>query len=219
MARIFLVLALLATVLLIATFVLGLQIGDYHAAVLELAETRQRLDESDQATSTGSHELHPDMQASLDRLLPIRDRASWHKNMALLTSLVVLLVNSVALTYFIGTNRWCKEVTATYQLSSYRLIAATQLKRQTYAWALAGIVAILIVVILGAAADPAAGRSLATERGSQAAQYHYVGAMIATGVIAWAFLAEAYNIHRNTKLVEEIMEEVQRIRRDKGLPV
>ena len=33
-------------------------------------------------------------------------------------ALAVVFVHSIAVTYFIGTSRWCKEVTETYQLDA-----------------------------------------------------------------------------------------------------
>lgn len=38
--------------------------------------------------------------------------------MGIATGLLALFVNSVSVTYFIGTSRWCKEVVDTYELET-----------------------------------------------------------------------------------------------------
>ena len=75
-------------------------------------------------------------------------------------ALVAVLVNSITITYFIGTSRWCKEVCETYRLPAELAERSTRLKRSTFPWALAGILAVIVIVGLGAAADPS-GANLA----------------------------------------------------------
>jgi hypothetical protein len=42
----------------------------------------------------------------------------WHFLTGLMAALAVVLVESVVVTYFIGTSRWCKEVVETYNLNT-----------------------------------------------------------------------------------------------------
>ena len=58
-------------------------------------------------------------------------------------ALAVVFVHSIAVTYFIGTSRWCKEVTETYQLEAQALQMSTRLKRTTFPWCLLGMVAVV----------------------------------------------------------------------------
>ena len=69
-------------------------------------------------------------------------------------ALVAILVNSITVTYFIGTSRWCKEVCETYRLPPQLAQQSTRLKRSTFPWAVLGILSVIAVVALGAAADP-----------------------------------------------------------------
>src|SRR5688572_19603197 len=46
------------------------------------------------------------LTASLDRFAPFRDWATIHVLLGVTTGLVVLLVNCLSVTYFIGTSRW-----------------------------------------------------------------------------------------------------------------
>ena len=74
------------------------------------------------------------------------------------TALAVVFVLSIAVTYFVGTSRWCKEVTETYRLDSGLLRRSTQLKRQTFPWCVLGMLTVVVVGALGAASDPGTGR-------------------------------------------------------------
>ena len=43
--------------------------------------------------------------------------ATVHRLSGVAAALAVVLVNSIVVTYFVGTSRWCKEVAETYQLA------------------------------------------------------------------------------------------------------
>lgn len=47
-----------------------------------------------------------------------------HRLSGVLAALVVVLVNSMAVTYFVGTSRWVREVVETYGLEAVLLSAA-----------------------------------------------------------------------------------------------
>ena len=49
--------------------------------------------------------------------------ATIHRLTGMAAALGVVFVESVVVTYFIGTSRWCKEVSETYQLDSKRVAA------------------------------------------------------------------------------------------------
>ena len=66
-------------------------------------------------------------------------------------ALAVVFVHSIVVTYFIGTSRWCKEVTETYRLDPGPLRRSTQLKRRTFPWCVMGMLTVVAVGALGAA--------------------------------------------------------------------
>ncbi len=81
--------------------------------------------------------------------------ASVHRLLGVAAGILVVLVNSIVVTYFIGTSRWCKEVVETYQLNPELVRRSVALKRRAFPWALSGMLVIIGVTALGGAADPA----------------------------------------------------------------
>ena len=81
-----------------------------------------------------------------------------HRLSGVLAALMVVLVNSMAVTYFIGTGRWCREVVESYGLDGSSSERSRRLKRSAFPFALLGMLAVVTVVALGGAADPASGR-------------------------------------------------------------
>jgi hypothetical protein len=148
-------------------------------------------------------------------LEPVRKRARVHFLLGLATALTTVLVNSISVTYLIGTCRWCKEVVDAYGLSDHLVQQSLQLKRHTFPWSLAGMLAILCIVTLGAAADPA------TLRADTATWVvpHATAAVIGAGLIAWAFFVQALNLHRYAKIIDTVLREVREVRRQRGLEV
>jgi hypothetical protein len=130
-------------------------------------------------------------------------------------ALVAVLVNSIAITYFIGTSRWCKEVCETYDLPRELAERSIRLKRSTFPWALAGILSVIAIIGLGAAADPT-GANFA--RSASFVVPHYLAAMIGLVVVAIAFWIEISRIAENYAVIDEILGEVARARAEKNLP-
>jgi hypothetical protein len=154
-------------------------------------------------------DLHQDRSADTLRW------ATVHRLTGIAAALVVVLVNSIVVTYFIGTSRWCKEVSETYRLDMNLVGRSTQLKRRTFPWAVAGMLTVVGVIALGGAADPATGRA-GTE---QWVTPHMLGAMVGLMLIAWVFWVQWQNIGRNQVVIGEVMAEVRRIRLERGLEV
>jgi hypothetical protein len=222
-ARIFSVLAVLAVLLLAANFVVGLWGGDFNAAaqrkresqvrVIDL-ERRQRPDRT--ITSSELEKARQEAMAANDGFHTPRARMTLHMMLGSAAALVTVLVNSITITYFIGTSRWCKEVCETYRLDSELAERATRLKRGTFPWALAGILAVILMIGLGAAADPSgANWALSTKF----VMPHYLSAMIGLVVVIAAFGVQIGRIAENYGVIEEIVSEVQRIRAEKNLPI
>jgi hypothetical protein len=182
MTRIFLTLASLSLILLVAAMIMGLSMGDLYELPVPSHET-----------------LH---WATLHRLTGVA------------AALVVVFVESVVVTYFIGTSRWCKEVVETYQLDPAIVTTSNRLKRRTFPWALIGMLTVVGIISLGAAADPGAifGRNAKAW-----ANWHLIGAYAGIGLVAWTYLVAWNNIVANHAIITGLVAEVARIRQDRGL--
>ena len=149
----------------------------------------------------------------------VRRWATMHRLSGIAASLVVVLVNSIVVTYFIGTSRWCREVVETYHLDAQLLRRSTSLKRRTFPIATFSMLAVVGIVALGGAADPAAALQLKPLGGMTWSSLHFYGALLGTALIAYSFMMEWVNIQAHRDVIAEILAEVRRIRIEKGLDV
>ena len=183
MTRIFSTLAFLSLGLFAASIVLGLWIGNLY-------------DMSDQEAFESAFQAR-----------------GVHLLTGTATALAVVLVHSIVVTYFVGTSRWCKEVTETYGLDPEPLTRSTQLKRQTFPWCVTGMLTVVGVGALGAASDPGTGRA-----GTEAmADYHLAAAFLGMTLVAWTYFRAWTNIVANQEVIETIVDMVAQIRRERGL--
>ncbi|MCH2115812.1 MAG: hypothetical protein MK171_12990 [Pirellulales bacterium] len=128
-------------------------------------------------------------------------------------ALAVVFVHSIAITYFIGTSRWCKEVTETYRLEPSYLGRSTQLKRRTFPWCVLGMLTVVVVGALGAASDPGTGRP---DTASWAG-VHNMAALVGLAVIAWTYFQVWINIVAHQGVIQAIVDAVALLRRERGL--
>jgi hypothetical protein len=152
------------------------------------------------------------------RPMPDRETLGWatvHRLTGIAAALGVVFVESIVVTYFIGTSRWVKEVVETYRFDSAPIAASNRLKRKTFPWALAGMLAVVCVISLGAAADPATIRPQAATLWWR--DWHLVGAMLGIAFVGWTYLAEWNNIVANHSIIEGLVAEVGNVRRQRGL--
>jgi len=136
-----------------------------------------------------------------------------HRLSGVLAALMVVLVNSLAVTYFIGTGRWVREVVEAYGLDAALVERSRRLKRGGFPLALAGMLAVVAIVALGGAADPASGRKGTRDWVTP----HLVGGIGLAAAIAWCFQAQVPRIRRQQELIAEVMDEVRRERLARGL--
>jgi len=116
-------------------------------------------------------------------------------------------------TYFIGTGRWCREVVETYRLDGGFYDRSRSLKRKAFPWALIGMLAVVAIVALGGAADPASGRP-----GTQDwVNYHLVGSLTLIGLIGLCFQGQLVRIREQQQLIEEVLAGVRDARVARGL--
>lgn len=128
-------------------------------------------------------------------------------------AIAVVFVHSIAVTYFVGTSRWCKEVTETYRLDPEPLVQSNRLKRRTFPWSVVGMLAVVGVGALGAASDPGTGRPDTASW----ADVHLGAAFLGLVFVAWTYYQVWLNIFANQAVIQQIVGEVQRIRRERGL--
>ncbi len=222
MSRIFSVLAVLAVLLLAANFVVGLMGGDFNAAAQGKREAQMQLREAERHSRAGQggQEKLDDARAAAaqadKQFTQPRSMMTLHMLLGAAAAMVTVLVNSITITYFIGTSRWCKEVCETYQLSPNLAEEGTRLKRSTFPWTLAGIFAVIFLVGLGAAADPSGAN---WGRSAQFVMPHYLAAMIGIVVVMASFFVQMGRIAENSAVIERILAEVERVRVEKGLEV
>jgi hypothetical protein len=138
-----------------------------------------------------------------------------HRLLGVAAALAVVLVDSIVVTYFIGTSRWCKEVVETYRLDPDLLRRSVALKRSTFPWALLSMLVVVCVGALGAAADPMSGR-VGTEHW---VNIHLLGALAGLAFIAVSFYFQAQNIAAHHIVINDIVAQVRRIRQERGLEV
>jgi len=149
---------------------------------------------------------------------PSPETISWarvHRLCGVAAALAVVFVNSIVVTYFIGTSRWCKEVVETYRLDPTLAGRSTALKRRAFPWAVISMLTVVGVISLGGAADPATGRP-GTE---DWVIIHFIGALLGLTFVIWASVVEWTYIHANHQVINDILAEVKRIRSDMGLEV
>jgi len=128
-------------------------------------------------------------------------------------ALAVVLVHSIGVTYFVGTSRWCKEVTETYGLDRKWAVRSAVLKRKTFPWAVLGMLIVVGVGALGAASDPGTGRA----NTAAMAPKHYLGALVGLAVVAWTYYRVWLNVVANQQVIEQIVAQVGKIRQQRGL--
>src|SRR5687768_12391093 len=149
--------------------------------------------------------------------LPRPDETSTWYSRHMLTgvaaALAVVLVECIAVTYFIGTSRWVKEVTETYRLPPADLAESTRLKRRSFPWCVLGMLTVVAVSALGAASDPGTGRTNTVSM----VGVHQVAALAGLGVVAWTYFQAWLNIAANQDVITRIVTQVERIRAERGL--
>ena len=205
MARIFFALACLAFLILVVNLVVGATSGDYGGSWRSYASVARTYQKAEKQAGLAPGELQKLREANdvaLDNFLPVRNRMKWHFWLGIIGTLVTILLNSVSVTYFIGTNRWCMEVVETYSLDSQLAIRSKAIKREAFPWAFGGIVAMITVAAFGGLADPAG------YYGQMSASWvtpHWILASLATLFVGWSFLIQVGKIGENYDVIETIL--------------
>lgn len=143
--------------------------------------------------------------------------ATIHRLSGIVSGLALMLTEGILVTWFIGTSRWCREVCEPYGLDLELAARSNRLKRRAFPWAVGAMLAMVGLVALGGAADPAASLRLEPVAGLTWSQIHLIGACLILPFIGYAFLAQYEAVLANTAIIEEILKRVKQIRAEKGL--
>ncbi len=146
-----------------------------------------------------------------------RPQVRTHLLLGLVTAVVGMLVHGIVITYFVGTSRWCREVTETYRLEPDCNLQSQQLKRRTFPVTLAAMLSLVVLVALGAASDPTSQVSPEAFAGLRWSDLHLAAAFLVLGLQAVAAWFQWTNIVENQRVIRRLVEQVQAIRRAKGL--
>ena len=148
----------------------------------------------------------------------VQGQVGTHMLIGLGALIFAALVHAIALTYFIGTGRFVEETSNAYSLSGRYRDSSQRLKYRT----LPGMTLCLLLLIatgaLGAVADQATPASLTETFGIADATIHFGGAVVMLVINLMVTLTEYRAIARNSLVIEQIMDEVRKIRDERGLP-
>jgi hypothetical protein len=196
-SRIFFTLAAFSTLCLAGTFFLGLSVDD-----------------------------------TAEQVLGERSSADWHILLGVFGLIFAVLVHAIVLTYFMGTGRWIDETSHVYKLGAEYFRKHKKLKQRTLVPMMLVIIALIMIIPTGASADPAASRrpivDTQTESEADAAQlkvqasatnFHLIYVIITLCVNVGISIFEFRTIEANGVIVTDILDDVRRIRTEKGLPV
>lgn len=187
MKRIFLTLAVLANVTMLASLLMGLQIGD--------------------PMTLGGRD--PD----------VNRRIGNHILIGLFALTSVTMVHALLFTYFMGTGRWIEETSAAYSLSPQLYKASQKLKYGILPGIIFTFLMALATGCCGAIADPATAVSLTGYTGFSDSLLHFFMAIATWCVNLLVNFTQYFRIAGNSAIVEAVLNEVRRIRLERGLPV
>jgi len=137
-----------------------------------------------------------------------------HFQAGLTAAVAVMFVNAVVLTYFIGTSRWCREVSEAYSLPPDCSRSSQRLKRRAFPFTLGNMLLMVGLAALGAAADT---RPLPDREGITWAELHLVGVLTGVALLALASYFQWVHIRANQAIITQILDQVRTIRTTKGL--
>jgi hypothetical protein len=141
-----------------------------------------------------------------------RDQMATHFRWALACGPIALLVHSVAFTYFMGTGRWIEETSEAYKLGSEFRNQNVRLKYGILPGMMVWFLLLMATGALGAITDPTSNAQMAHSK-----LIHFtlaIATILVNLLVTWA---EWRAIAKNGALVDSVMDNVRRIRREKGL--
>lgn len=149
----------------------------------------------------------------------VRRGVSLHRLMSLAALIFATLVHAILLTYFMGTGRWLEETSSAYSLGDQWIKESHSLKYGAVMAMVGAIVLLIAAGACGAAIDPTGAVAFKGWGAFSGATIHFY---IATIMLIGNLLVNAKEyqaVSRNSEIIDAVMDEVNRIRREKGLPV
>lgn len=147
----------------------------------------------------------------------VQQSMGWHLLAGLGAVVFSVLVHSIVLTYFMGTSRWLEETTQAYHLGSVWIDECRTLKYRTLPAMALCLGALIATAAFGAAADPASPVGFKGWWGVSPDTLHLSAALCTWGLNLIVNLGEYAALSRNGEIVNEVLGEVRRIRRERGL--
>jgi hypothetical protein len=199
--------------------VTGVWVGDLHGVMRRYNEDRvgenwaELAHKDPRILTTAERTKLADLNHRRTELIEVNGQADVHRMLGVAVTLVIVLVNSIIFTYFIGTGRWCKEVVAAYSLDPTLVASSAALKRRTFPWALSGMIAVLVISGLGAAGDPLVGLA----DGPAWITGHFFAAVAGICLVTWSFYVQWNYVGEHHLVVEQIMQQVTAARQKRGL--
>jgi hypothetical protein len=129
------------------------------------------------------------------------------------------LVHAIVLTYFMGTGRWIEETSHAYRLDGTWRAQNQKLKYRTVGGMMVCLILLILTGAFGAAADPASAVGFQGWFGLSAATIHFIVAVTTLCANAVVNFWEFQAIDRNGEIVGAVVDQVRRIRQERGLPV
>ncbi len=218
MSRIFAALALFAIILLAATMLLGLPV-DLNDKISHLRDLNAQMggltDTAPNAESRAEEKerIREEIEQGRRGFAAEQILSSVHKLVGIAAALIVVLVCSIAVTYFVGTSRWCREVVEAYELNGSLLLRIQKLKRRAFPWAVLGMCTVVVISAFGAASDPGTG----LPKTADWVMPHLGVAFLGTALIGYCFYILWDAIVQNHTIIESVMHEVHDVRVANGL--
>lgn len=153
------------------------------------------------------------------RDLAVQGRVTVHFLTAVGALCFAVLVHAFVLTYFMGTGRWMEETSQAYRLGNDWQARSRDLKWKMYPAMVGGILLLIVTGAFGGAADPASAFGFKGFGSLSAGQVHLTVAALTLLWNVFVNILEFQAVMRNGALVNEVLEQVRRIRIEKGLEV
>lgn len=153
------------------------------------------------------------------RTQAVQAGVEYHFLVALAALVFATLVHAIVLTYFMGTGRWIEETSAAYHLDSGLHSRSQRLKYRTIPLMVLCFTMLLLTGAFGAAADPASPMQSKGWGGFSASSLHSFVAFATIAANVFVHWLEFRALEQNSELVDQVLENVRRIRVEKGLAV
>lgn len=137
------------------------------------------------------------------------DMFLYHFPMGIFTALFTMLVHCMVFTYFLGTNRWVRETSAAYRLSSEFAMKSRACRTRALIVAMIGILLVVFAVATGAGAHTHVWPLW----------LHWAVPTFTYVFMLFAFRIQVSAVEEHIELTDRVMDEVNRIRRERGQPV